>query len=121
MRRQRDAVGLSLFDKELNVHTKAKSTMVHAKMLYAMMEQLLNPEVGKEKRFTATAEALHQISERTHQRSLIIIFSDMMDNEQKTDELFAALRHLRYNKHEVVLFHVFESIKGFGISFGRKN
>ena len=34
-----------------------------------------------------------------------MIFSDMLDNE-KTEELFSALQHLRYNKHEVLLFHV---------------
>jgi hypothetical protein len=48
---------------------------------------------------------LHQIAENIHKRSLVIIFSDMLDS-QKTDELFSALQHLRYNKHEVILFHV---------------
>jgi len=36
---------------------------------------------------------------------LVIIFSDMMDSVSN-EELIAALQHLRYNKHEVILFHV---------------
>lgn len=108
MRRQRDAVGLSLFDQTLVAHTRARSTMVHAKLIYSMLEKLMPPEGGMQKRQTAAAEAIHQIAERTHQRSLVVIFSDMMDHDVQADELFAALRHLRYNKHEVVLFHVLE-------------
>jgi exosome complex RNA-binding protein Rrp4 len=42
---------------------------------------------------------------KIHKRSLVVIFSDMIDS-QKTEELFSALQHLRYNKHEVLLFHV---------------
>lgn len=108
MRRQRDAVGLSLFDKTLVAHTRARSTMVHAKLIYSMLEKLMPPDGGMQKRQTSAAEAIHQVAERTHQRSLVVIFSDMMDNARHADELFAALRHLRYNKHEVVLFHVLE-------------
>ncbi len=108
MRRQRDAVGLSLFDKTLVAHTRARSTMVHAKLIYSMLEKLMPPDGGMQKRQTSAAEAIHQVAERTHQRSLVVIFSDMMDNASQADELFAALRHLRYNKHEVVLFHVLE-------------
>ena len=47
-----------------------------------------------------------------HKRSLIVIFSDFVDsvfiNDESQTELFEALQHLRYNKHEVVLFHVFD-------------
>src|SRR5690606_40800814 len=39
-------------------------------------------------------------------RSLVIIFSDMLENQEQADQLFAALQHLKHNKHEVLLFHV---------------
>ena len=55
---------------------------------------------------TSSADALHEVADRIHQRSLVVIFSDMMENVQKIDDLFSALRHLKYNKHEVILFHV---------------
>jgi uncharacterized protein (DUF58 family) len=109
MKKQRDAIGLSLFDSNLNQHTDARSNNIHIKRLYNLLEQNVQPENGKLNRQTATAFALHQIAERSHKRSLVVIFSDMMDNSTAEDELFAALRHLRYNKHEVVLFHVHDA------------
>ena len=39
---------------------------------------------------------------------MVIIFSDMLDRSDDTDSIFAALQHLKYNKHEVVLFHVID-------------
>jgi uncharacterized protein (DUF58 family) len=50
--------------------------------------------------------ALHQIAENIHKRSLVIIFSDMLDRVSDSNEIFDALQHLKYNKHEVILFHV---------------
>jgi hypothetical protein len=52
------------------------------------------------------AQALHEIAETIHKRSLVIIFSDMMETQDDQEELFGALQHLRHNKHEVILFHV---------------
>ena len=34
----------------------------------------------------------------------------MLGSLDSYQELFAALKHLRYNKHEVILFHVFDSL-----------
>ena len=51
---------------------------------------------------------LHQIAEKIHRRSLIFLFTDMFQSDKKEQELFEALRHLKYNKHEVVLFHTFD-------------
>jgi len=69
------------------------------------LSELLQPESAQLRKNTNTTAVLHQIAENIHKRSLVVIFSDMLDNE-KTDELFSALQHLRYNKHEVLLFHV---------------
>jgi uncharacterized protein (DUF58 family) len=106
MRRQRDAVGLSLFDDSLQLHTKARSNRAHHQYLLSELERLIGHQREHRGTGTATAHALHQVAELSHQRSLIIIFSDMFDNTDTMPELFAALQHLRYNKHEVVLFHV---------------
>ncbi len=45
------------------------------------------------------------IAENIHKRSLVIIFSDLIEQEN-ADQLFEALQHLKYNKHEVLLYHV---------------
>lgn len=105
MRKQRDAVGLTLFSDHIEFHSENRISSVHAELLYGKMAGLLS--VGKDdlRKTTNTVEALHQIADQMHKRSLVIIFSDMMD-EGDDDELFSALQHLRYNKHEVILFHV---------------
>ncbi|HXH17502.1 MAG TPA: DUF58 domain-containing protein [Chitinophagales bacterium] len=104
MRKQRDAVGLSVFSDKLDVHTGARSTSQHHKLLTTHLEQLLAEHSGNKK--TAAARCLHQIADNIPKRSLIIIFSDMLDNMESSAELFSALQHLKYAKHEVVLFHV---------------
>ena len=54
---------------------------------------------------TSTAQVLHQLADTIQKRALIVIFTDMFSNGD-TEELFSALQHLCYNKHEVILFHV---------------
>ena len=110
MRRQRDAVGLSLFDEDVELHTLSKLSRVHSNMIYSVLDKLMLPYDKTERHHTDTAQCLHKIAEMTHKRSLVIIFSDMLDNLDNREDLFAALKHLRYNKHEVILFHVFDSL-----------
>ena len=106
-KRQRDAVGLSLFDAELHAHQKARSTVAHHRLLYAELEKTLSG-VGEGGGETAAVEALHTVAEATPKRSLIVLFSDLLDRTQDLDAVFAALAHLRHAKHEVVVFHVLD-------------
>ena len=110
MRRQRDAVGLTTFDEDVILHTPAKLSRVHSNMIYNELDKLMLPYDKTNKQKTNTVQSLHKIAEMTHKRSLVIIFSDMLDNLDSYNEIFAALEHLRYNKHEVVLFHVYDSV-----------
>jgi uncharacterized protein (DUF58 family) len=105
LKKQRDAFGLSIFSNEMDFSSSAKSTTAHQKLLISELEKLLrNKNIRKE---TSAADSLHLIAEQIHKRSLVIIFSDMMDSGG-SDELFSALQHLKHNKHEVVLFHTTE-------------
>ncbi|TKG94641.1 DUF58 domain-containing protein [Puteibacter caeruleilacunae] len=105
LRRQRDASGLSLFSDEIEFHVEPRLSTVHAELLYGKLAGLLTKGSVELKKGTNAVDVLHQIAENIHKRSLVIIFSDMLDS-QPSEELFSALQHLRYNKHEVVLFHV---------------
>jgi uncharacterized protein (DUF58 family) len=120
LKKQRDAVGLSLFTDKVDLHTKSSSTSVHQKYLFAELERLLIPITEGLHRNTLAAEALHEISENIHKRSLVVIFSDMFENGKKTDDLFAALQHLKHNKHEVVLFHVVDKNKEIDFDFDNR-
>jgi uncharacterized protein (DUF58 family) len=113
--RQRDAFGLTLFDSEVNTHTKCKSSTTHYRLLLSYLDQLLaKPERN---RTTATANALHQVADSIHKRSLVIIFTDMFGQGEQLDELFSAMLHLKHNKHEVVLFHVVDKAKELDFEF----
>lgn len=105
LRKQRDAVGLSLFSDKIEFHSNSRLSSVHSEVLYGKLSELIQPGNYTLRKKTNTTKALHQIAESIHKRSLVIIFSDMFENED-TNELFSALQHLRYNKHEVILFHV---------------
>lgn len=106
LKKQLDAVGLSLFDTSLHLHTPCKSNTVHHKMLMSTLENTL--QLANQNRATQATNVLHQIAENIHKRSLVIIFSDMMERVSESNELFDALQHLKYNKHEVILFHVMD-------------
>jgi hypothetical protein len=79
---------------------------VHQKFLFAEMERLLDMKQAKEQKRTDVTESLHRIAEMLHKRSLVIIFSDMMDDQDRADDMFAALQHFKHYKHEVILFHM---------------
>jgi uncharacterized protein (DUF58 family) len=116
-RKQRDAAGISIFSDAIELHTQAKSSSVHHKYLYSELERLLNPISPDQRKKTAAADALHLLAEQIHKRSLVIIFSDMMENNAQTEELFSSLQHLKHNKHEVVLFHVTDKKKEVDFDF----
>lgn len=106
LKRQRDAVGLSLFSDKLELHTQAKSSPAHHRFLYSELEKHLTEYSETQQKTNDTVTAIHSIAELCHRRSLIVIFTDFMDNPSKMDELFHALQHLKHNKHEVIVFHI---------------
>ena len=118
LKRQRDAFGLSLFTDKLLLNTPAKSTATHQKYLFTHLEQVLNAKKMDVK--TNVAQALHQIAELIHKRSMVVVFSDMLNtfqDEHSTDALFSALQHLKFNKHEVVIFNVTDRQKEINFDF----
>ena len=104
LQKQRDAVGITTFSENIELQTPVKSTPLHLHNLMVSLEKLLN-DTSKNKK-TAASTTLHLIAEKIEKRSLIIIFSDMMENIGQQDELLSALQHLKHNLHEVILFHV---------------
>jgi uncharacterized protein (DUF58 family) len=117
LKMQRDAVGLSIFSDKIETHTPSKSSTVHHKLLYHKLEEASNSSVTV-KRKTSAASALHEIAENIHKRSLVIVFSDMFENAgDDSQELFNALQHLKYAKHEVILFHVTDKSRELDFEF----
>jgi uncharacterized protein (DUF58 family) len=106
LKRQRDAVGLTFFSDKIELHTQAKSSVAHHRFLFNELEKRFVQYQSYKSSNTNAIQALHDIAELTHRRSLVVVFSDLLDDPSKIDELFQALNHLKHNKHEVILFHV---------------
>lgn len=117
LRKQRDAFGLTVFTGQTEAMSEVKSSSVHHKVLLGQLEQLL--ERKERNRKTAAAQALHEIADKIHRRSLVVIFSDMLENVDtaETEAIFSALQHLKHNKHEVILFHVTDKSKEMDFEF----
>jgi uncharacterized protein (DUF58 family) len=117
LKKQRDAFGLSVFGDDVHVQTAAKSSNVHQKHLFSELEGLIESEKNS-LHTSSLAQSLHEIAEAVHKRSLIIIFSDMLENSDRDqEEVWAALQHLRHNKHEVVVFHVVDKSTELELDF----
>jgi uncharacterized protein (DUF58 family) len=97
--RQRDSVGLVLFDEKVRVRMPAHSTAVH---LNEMLRQL---EICQPGRPTQVAGTFHNLAESFKRRCLIIIISDLYD---EPEAVLKALHHFRHKRHEVILYHVFD-------------
>ncbi len=108
LRRQRDASGLTLFNNEIAFHSQASNTMRNQLRLYTELSNLLSlKHETKTAQTTDLVDTLHQVAERLHKRSIVVIFSDMINtSDADAERVFSALQHLRYNKHEVLLFHL---------------
>lgn len=104
LKRQRDAVGLSVYSDSYNYYAAEKGSERHHQMLLAKLSEIsIDPQPAKQ---TETYAYLHLIAEKMKRRSLIFLFTDMFQTTTDEEKLFDALRHLKYNKHEVVLFHL---------------
>jgi hypothetical protein len=68
------------------------------------MQNLLAETPARKK--TSIPSILHEIANKIHKRSLVILFTDMFDNAESTDELFNSLLHLKHNLHEILVFHI---------------
>ena len=115
LQKQRDAVGICTFSERIEENTPIRSARNHLNKLFIILEKLLQQK--NVTRSTNVANVLHEIAEKNHRRSLIIIFSDMFDDADNSSELFKALQHLKHNGHEVILFHVNDHLTEYNFTF----
>jgi len=120
-KKQRDAFGLCLFSDKTDILTQVKSTSSHLFYLFAELEKAYNnPKISTATNIT---QVLHQVAGQIHQRSMVIIFSDMLENSlnpEKLQSLFAAIQHLKYNKHEVIIFNVNDKRRELDFNFDNR-
>ena len=114
LKKQRDAVGLSIYSDVYEYYAPEKGSDRHHRMLLNKLEALL--ETPKQSRQTDTTTFLHQIAEKMHRRSMVVIFTDMFQSGNE-EALMNALQHLKHDKHKVVLFHVVENKSEINFDF----
>jgi len=107
LKKQSDAVGLSVYSDTYEFYSKELGSQRHYRQIYGELNKLLTKP--KENTSTKTYTYLHQIAEKLPRRSMVLLFTDMLQTEKEEVELFEALQHLTYKKHEVVLFHVLDT------------
>jgi uncharacterized protein (DUF58 family) len=99
---QKDASGLIIYDEVLRSYLSPKATSQNLKMLLTQLATI-EPS-GK----TNTASALNKVAERIKRRGLVIVFSDLFDEQNK---VINALKHFRHKKNEVIVFQVLDPLE----------
>lgn len=115
LQKQSDAFGISLFSEDIEFTVREKSSYNQLQIITQQLEKHFEDKATSKK--TNTQKSLLYIAENLKRRSLVFVFSDMFQNDDKSDAVFEALRSLKYNKHQVVLFHATDASKELDFDF----
>ncbi|HPA45416.1 MAG TPA: DUF58 domain-containing protein [bacterium] len=96
---QGDAVGLALLGDKVHARIPPRSRRTHLNTILTALQKHRAAGV------TRLGDVLHTIAETTHRRGIVILISDLLDNEE---ELHTGLAHLKYLRHDVILFHTLD-------------
>ena len=118
-KKQRDAVGLSTYSDEIENHIIAKTSSRHHQLIYNEFEKILSIDAKLSQRESSTISSIHEIAERINQRSLVILFTDLI-SDNNLDDVFDAFRHLKHKRNEVILFHLADVSKEQKLEFENK-
>jgi uncharacterized protein (DUF58 family) len=99
MLRQRDAVGLVTFDERIRRYIPPRSKSGH---MHVLLSEIANQKPSDK---TDISTSLHEMAERIKRRGLVIILSDLLDDPER---IISGLKHFRYNRHEVIVFHILD-------------
>jgi uncharacterized protein (DUF58 family) len=99
---QKDASGLVIYNEDISEYIPPKATSQNLKLILTRLSQI--KAQGK----TNTAFALNKIAEKIRRRGLVIIFSDLFDDQ---DAVISALKHFRYKKNEVIVFQILDPME----------
>lgn len=102
--KQRDAVSITTFNRRIIEKTPVKSTSTHIQKLFGLLDNTLTNKLDSDS--TNLADVVHEISNTIHKRSLVILFSDMINSSDNDKDFAEALMHLKHNKHEIIIFYI---------------
>jgi uncharacterized protein (DUF58 family) len=96
---QQDAVGLVLFDDQVRKTVPSGANPAHLRSVIAALEAA-SPSGG-----TGVGRALTDVAEVLRRRGLVLLFSDLLDDEKGVRR---GLEQVRHRGHEMILFHVLD-------------
>lgn len=96
---QNDSVGLVIFDREIKLRIPPKSRLNHLKLL---LRGLANAEPSHK---TSISNVLFSVASQVKKRSLIIVFSDLLETP---DEVIKTFKLIKARKNEVIVFHILD-------------
>jgi uncharacterized protein (DUF58 family) len=96
---QGDSVGLTLFAEKINLHLPPRSRRTHLSTVLTALGH--NKPQGQ----TNLGSVLHTVAEMNHRRGLVILISDLLNDE---DDIYKGLAHLKYLSHDVIVFHTLD-------------
>jgi uncharacterized protein (DUF58 family) len=97
--KQRDPVGLAIFDDGVRQYIPPAGTSAHLRMLIETLSR--NDSQPK----TAVGDTLHDLAERLKRRGMLIVLSDLFGDP---DDVLRGLQHFKHRKHEAIIFHVLD-------------
>ncbi len=98
----RDSVGMFLYSDKIDIQVPPRNSLNH---LHNTLKRLQDLEPAST---TSTAETMHQIAESIHKRALVVLISDLMDDEK---DIIQALAHFRKHMHDVIVLHVLDPVE----------
>lgn len=116
LKRQRDASGICFFDEQIRDYTKIASSSRHYKELIYQLEPYLT--YTSEQKNTDIAATLHTIAAQIHRRSMVVLFTDFFEKGRDLEKIFDAIKHLKHNKHEVIVFHTLHHKSELDFDYG---
>ena len=105
--KQRDAFSLVTFSDTPHFQSALKSTNSHFNQLISELQNTVLQKNSTSPSQTSVSKAIHHISEQIGRRAMVILFTDMFEQEN-IEDVFLALRHLKHQKHEVLVFHTID-------------
>ncbi|MBN1349807.1 DUF58 domain-containing protein [candidate division KSB1 bacterium] len=99
MLKQRDAVGLLLFDEKVRKYLPPRSMNSY---LFQILIELEKLKCGNKTRLDLI---LHEMADRVKRRGLVILMSDLLDDPEK---VLTGLKHFRHRNHEIIVFHILD-------------
>jgi uncharacterized protein (DUF58 family) len=97
--RQRDAVGLVTFDDEIREYLPAKTRQLH---LMRILRALSRVQAGQK---TDVVKPLTDLASSLKKKSMVILISDMLDDEER---IINTLTNLRAMGNDIITFHIMD-------------